>query len=299
MIEGYLVKYKGYFWVIKGCEHFDDYVIAYPRYEITTRVRIKNTSVALEIAKKLGVVKYNDCLKLEVPLLKRDEIEDVLNPFNKELWPQLPREIDLVLGDLSSNELKDVGLTGSYLVSTILKDIKPRDVDLIIRDINVGFKVYKKLRELREKGISTPLEEPNEFEGCDPETRITLLKNRVLEGVIGNTVYSIRILSCRESTKPICVESYEFFSGELTIIRDLSPLIMPYVYVAESNLGGILVKSLRMRFSEIPVGIKLLVSNCRLERCSNGSIYISLDKCTVRAFSTNDHHSPSKLIVIQ
>ncbi len=286
MIEGYLVKYRGYFWVVKGCEHFDDYVIAYPRYEISSQVRIKSTSVALHIAKRLGVVKYDECLKLEIPLLKRDEIEDVLDPFKREMWPQLPREVNVVLGDLNSNELRDIGLTGSYLVSTVLKSIKPRDVDLIIRDVNVGFKVYRKLRELREKGDSKPLEKPEEFEGCDPETRAILSKSRVLEGVIGDMVYSIRVLSCRESLKPICVESYELFSGELIIAEDVSSLVMPYMYIAESKLGRILVRSLRMRYSEIPVGTRLLISNCRVEKCSDSSTRISLDECTVKLLST-------------
>jgi|GEM_PF-876338 len=286
MIEGYLVKYKNYFWVVKGCEHFDNYIIAYPRYDIINQVKIKSTSRALDIARKLGVLRYNECLKLEVPLLRRDEIEDVLNPFNRDLWPELPREVDLILGDLDSNELRDVGLTGSYLVSTILENIKPRDVDLVIRDVNVGFKVYKKLRELRERGSNKPLEEPEEFEGCDPETRTMLLKSRVLEGVIGDIIYSIRILSCRESFKPICVESYGFYSGELIIVEDISPLIMPYTYIAESKLGKILVKSLRMRYSEIPVGTRLIVSNCRIEKCIDGSTGISLDECTVKLLST-------------
>jgi len=284
MIEGYIVKYSDYFWVVKGCEHFDDYVIVYPRYDITRQLKIKSTSEALSIAKSLGVVKYNECLKLEVPMLKMSEIEYVLDPFNKELWPRLPREVELIIEDLSSSELCEVGLTGSYLVSALLKNIKPRDVDLVIRDIDVGFKIYSKLRELRERGITRPLGEPGEFEGTDLETRIALLKSRVLEGVIGDVVYSIRILSCRESIKPICVESFDYFSGELIIVEDVSSFVMPYTYIAESKLGRVLVRSLRMRYSEIPVGSRLVVSNCRLERRADREACISLDECTVKLF---------------
>ena len=282
MIEGYIVKYSGYLWIVKGCEHFDDYLIAYPRYDITNQLKIKSTSEALSIARNLGVIKYNECLKLEVPMLRKSEIEYVLDPFNKELWPRLPREVELIIEDLSSSELREVGLTGSYLVSVFLKNIKPRDVDLVIKDVNVGLKVYNKLREMRERGITKPLEKPGEFEGTDLETRIALLKSRVLEGVIGDVIYSIRILSCRESVKPICVESFEYFSGELVIVEGVSSFVMPYTYIAESKIGKVLVRSLRMRFSEIPVGSRLIVSNCRLERHADHKIRISLDECTVK-----------------
>jgi hypothetical protein len=286
MIEGYLIKFRNYLWVVKGCEHFDDYVIAYPRYDIINHSKIKSLSRALDIARRFGVLRYNECLKLEVPLLRRDEVEEVFDPFNREFWPKLPQEVDLILGGLKPGELSEVGLTGSYLVSVLLDGIKPRDVDLIVRGRVVGSKVYRRLKELREGGVSRPLEVVDEFEGCDPKTRATLLRNRVLEGVIGTTVYSIRIVSCRESVRPTCVEGYEFFSGELVIVEDISSYIMPYTYVAECDFGRVLVRSLRMRYSEIPVGTKLLVLNCRLEKYSDGSECISLDSCYTSISST-------------
>jgi hypothetical protein len=41
-----------------------------------------------------------------------------------------------------------------------------------------------------------------------------------------------------------------------------------------------------MRYSEIPVGTRLIVSNCRIEKCIDGSTGISLDECTVKLLST-------------
>jgi len=285
MIEGYLIKYRNYLWVVKGCEHFNDYVIAYPRYDIVNQLKIKSMDRALSIARKLEVMRYSDCLKLEVPLLRRDEVEEVLNPFNRGLWPDLPQEVNLILEGLNPNELGEVGLTGSYLISTLLKGIKPRDVDLIIKDVGVGFKVYEKLKEFRWKGITKPLEGIDEFEGCDLKTRVMLLRSRVLEGVIGNTVYSVRVLSCKEDVRPTCVEDYELFSGELTIVESVSSYVMPYTYIAESSLGRVLVRSLRMRYSEIPIGVRLLVSDCRLEKYFNNLTCINLDTCYASIYS--------------
>jgi hypothetical protein len=278
MIEGYMFKYKGYLWVVKGCEHYDEQVIAFPRYDLINQTKIKDTCKALSIAVELGVVKYDECLKMNIPAVRRDEIEYVLNPFDRGKWPPLPREILGILEALSPSELEDVGLTGSYLASTVLSSIEPRDVDLIIRGKNTGFKVYRILKDLRDRGVAKPLQGIGEYEGTNLETRIKLLQNRVLEGVINDTVYSIRVVSCIESVKPTCLEKVELFNGELVIAEEVSPLVMPYTYIAvSSDLGRILIRSLRMRFSEIPVGTKLFVSNCRLEHDVNGSTYISLD----------------------
>lgn len=285
MIEGFLIKYENYLWIVKGCEHFDEYFIAYPRYDVVNQVKIKNMKKALDIASKLGVLKYNECLKLEVPLINKRDIEYVLDPFNKKYWPPLPEEITAVLENLEPSEICEVGLTGSYLASSILRNIKPRDIDLVIRDISVGLKVYNVLRDLRQKGISKPLDITEDFEGTDPDTRIKLLQNRVLEGVLNNVVYSIRILSCKENKKPTCIDHARLFSGELVIVKDVSSMVMPYIYIAEnSEIGKIMVKSLRMRYSEIPVGTELLVSNCRLEQYSSGEKVISLDNrdCNVK-----------------
>ncbi|MEM0002141.1 MAG: hypothetical protein QXM43_05780 [Desulfurococcaceae archaeon] len=285
MIEGFLIKYGNYLWIVKGCEHFDEYLIAYPRYDVVNQVKIKNMNKAIDIASKLGVLRYNECLKLEVPLINKGNIEYALDPFSKEHWPQLPEEITAILENLEPSELREVGLTGSYLASSILRNIKPRDVDLVIRDINVGLKIYNVLRDLRRKGVSRPLDATEDFEGTEPGTRIKLLQNRVLEGVLNNVVYSIRILSCKENRKPTCIDHAEFFSGELVIVEDVSSMVMPYIYIAEnSEIGEIMVKSLRMRYSEIPVGAKLLVSNCRLEQYSSGEKAISLDnrECSVK-----------------
>jgi hypothetical protein len=285
MIEGYLVKYGGYLWLVKGCEHFDEYLIAYPRYDATNQVKIKDTDRALGVARKLGVVRYDECLKLEVPLVRKDEIEEVLDPFYRESWPQLPREISEILDGLDPGELGEVGLTGSYLASVMLRNIKPRDVDLVIKDEGVGFKIYRKLRDLRERGVAKPLSVIEEHEGTDRETRVKLLRDRVLEGVLGNIVYSIRIVSCKRSAEPVCLENAELLSDELVIVEEVSPIVMPYIYIATSSkLGRIPVRSLRMRYSEVPVGTKLMVSNCRLERYADGSACVSLDgrECVVK-----------------
>jgi len=285
MIEGYLVKYKGYLWMIKGCEHFNEYIIAYPRYNISKGIKIKSLDEALRIATKLGVVKYNNCLKLKIPLLPRAKIEYVLDPFNRDHWPHLPEKVMALLNKLGLINSNDVGLTGSYLASAIIRNLKPRDLDLIIRDKNIGIRLYKLLRYLRSEGISRSLDNIEDFEGSNQRTRLELLRYRVLEGILDNTIYSIRIVSCRESKEPQCIEKVNLLNDEIVIIEQISPYIMPYTYLSESSaLGKVVVRSLRMRYSEIPTGTKLLINNCRVEQYEDGTLNICLDnrECIVK-----------------
>ena len=285
MIEGYLVKYGDYLWMVKGCEHFDEYIIAYPRYDVSKGIKIKSLDEALSIATKLGVAKYNECLKMKIPLLSRAKIEYVLDPFNKEHWPRLPKKIMKLLNQLDLINSNDVGLTGSYLASTIIKNLKPRDLDLIIKDKSTGIRLYELLKYLRSKGISKPMNIIEDFEGGDQRTRLKLLRYRVLEGILDDIIYSIRIVSCKESRKPHCIEKVNLLNDEIIIIEQISPFIMPYTYLGKSKvLGEVVIRSLRMRYSEIPIGTKLLVNSCRVEYYENGTLNVCLDnrECIVK-----------------
>ncbi len=285
IIEGYLVAYGPYLWMVKGCEHPRNYFIAYPRYSRLDGSKIKDPARWYAIAKDLGVLKYFDCLKMEVPLIPRDSIKFVLDPFDKKSWPSLPNNVMNFLNSINAFNSEVIGLTGSYLVSKILP-LKPRDLDLIIKDKNEGLRIYNELLNLRGKGLIKPYVESMDFDGTDPRSRNELLRYRILEGVFNNDlVYSIRVLSCIKNREPICIKRVEYYSGKISIAKALSPFIMPYEYEAiTEDLNKILVRSQRMRFSEMPTDIDLLVSNCRLEYYENDNVYLSLDNpgCTVK-----------------
>ncbi|RLG80521.1 MAG: hypothetical protein DRO13_03545 [Thermoprotei archaeon] len=285
LIEGYVVLYKWYLWMVKGCEHPEDGVIAYPRYSVRTGSRIKDLRRAMEYAEKLGVIRYYECLKESLPILPLNSIELVLDPFNRTQWPRLPNSTVKFLENLGIAEHEDVGLTGSYLASTVITGIKPRDIDIIIRNRDLGETLYEKLKLLRASGVAKPVGVVDEFYGTDPGSRLKLLRHRVLEGVFNGIIYSIRILSCKERAKPRCIKKAKLVTDQLTIVEHISPYVMPYTYIAEGEeLGTVNVRSLRMRYSEIPLHTRLSIANCRLEYYMDGGYSLSLDnrECRVR-----------------
>ncbi len=288
VVEGYIILYKDILWMVKGCEHPTDGFIAYPRY-FKNGDKIKDPVRGIEIARELGFTRYIDGLKMEVPVISRTHVDLILDPFSKALWTLLPKNVSEFLSEINAFDSDDIGLTGSYLVSHMVP-VKPRDLDLIIRGEREGLRVYNVLRDLREKGLAKPYIESKDFSGTDAITRNELLKHRILEGVFKDElVYSIRILSCTQNTEINPILRVDYYSGTIKIQKALSPFIMPYVYEALSNKGIMLVKSQRMRFSEISIGMEFLLSSCRIEYYDSGSVFISLDnpecKVTLVGFS--------------
>jgi len=282
IVEGYIVAYGPYLWVVKGCEHPKGFFIAYPRYSRRDSLKVKDPLLGLSMAKKLGLTRYIDCLKMEVPLIPRNKIEFVLDPFNRDQWPSLPDNVLLFLNSLDIMNSK-IGVAGSYLVSRFLS-VKPRDLDLIIKGEDCGLKVHNKLIDVRNRGLTRPYMESEDFGGTDPQTRNALLRHRILEGVFNNLVYSIRVISCLKNEELKCISKIEHYTGEVLIIKALSSFVMPYLYNAVlKDYGEIFVRSQRMRFSEIPEGTRFFVRNCRIEYYEDGEIYLSLDnpECAV------------------
>ncbi|GAB6944321.1 hypothetical protein [Vulcanisaeta sp. JCM 14467] len=288
VIEGYVLLHRDTLWMVKGCEHPINGFIAYPRY-FKDGSKVKDPIHGLDIARRLGLVKYIDGLKMEVPVIPRYAIDSILDPFNRSLWPSLPNIINEFLNEIGALNSEDVGLTGSYLVSSLVS-IKPRDLDLIIRDVREGLRIYDVLKDLREDGITEHHIESKDFSGTDPITRNELLRRRVLEGVYRDKlVYSIRVVSCKQNTEIRPISYISYYTGKVRITQALSPIIMPYIYEALGSGGAVLIKSQRMRFSEIPVNTELFLSSCRVERYVSGETYLSLDnpECKVSIVDIN------------
>ena len=276
VIEGFVLLHGDILWMVKGCEHPDDGFIAYPRY-FKDGSKVKDPVHGLSIARRLGLIKYIDDLKMEVPVIPRYAIDGILNPFNRSLWPPLLGIINEFLSEIGALDSGNVGLTGSYLVSGVVP-VKPRDLDLVIKDVQEGLRVYNVLKDLREDGVTKSYVESEDFGGTDPITRNELLRHRILEGIYrGKLVYSIRVLSCKQNTELRPISYISYYTGRVRITQAISPIAMPYTYEALGDGGAVLIRSQRMRFSEIPVGAELFLYNCRVERYLSGETYLSLD----------------------
>jgi len=268
--------------MVKGCRHPEGSIVAYPRYKPGSGVKLKSLSESVRVAEKLGYLRFDSCLKTWLPMIPEDEIDHVLDPYSSEASGKLFgsfRELFNLLRDVASGR---VGVTGSFLASNLIPQLRPRDLDVVVDGIEAGYPVYRVLKELRMMGLTSPasLDVVGEHEGSDAMTREVLLSVRVLEGIYrGEAPYSVRILGC-DVVEDACVEGVEDFSGRLRIVEGMRPISMPYIYRAAE---GVLIVSYRMRFSEIPEGAVLHVDRCRLEEWNNGFRVVSLDtpSCSV------------------
>lgn len=245
MIEGYMLKYKGAIWSVKGCFHPDGYAVAIPR--VYNGVKIKKMNEALELVRKKfeDLMKYVPELGFEVPLVPLKDSE-VLDPFKKTVK-------DKIVSKFLSYFNGKVGVTGSLLYSD-----RYNDIDLLSLDETH----YEILKNLRNEGITKELSYSNEdeVEILSKEDFEFLKKKRFLEGIFEDIPYTFKIVKCLDFGIVISKES---FTGIVRITKAEKPYSLPVMYL--TNLGFYLT-SFRTRFTELKEGITLYVKGTLLKR---------------------------------
>lgn len=244
--EGYFVEYKGIIWAVKGCFHPEGYVVALPRK--IDNLKVKKFSEGMEIVKKRfpSLLKFIKEIGFEVPLIPLEESR-ILDPFAVKIEN---KEINEFL-----SHFKNIGITGSMLYEGI-----GNDVDLI----SFNGENYTILRELRNKGITSPLFHtvPEEIEILNVEDFRSLKRDRVLEGIYKNKFpYTFKIVECEDFGEVI---SQEEFSGIISIDRAIKPYTIPVKYLDEKR--NLIITSFRVRFTELKNGMKLYVKGKLLHR---------------------------------
>ncbi|QKR00334.1 hypothetical protein GWK48_08050 [Metallosphaera tengchongensis] len=243
IFEGFMVVHKGVTWSVKGCYHPEGFAVAMPRY-VDGR-KIKTLKEGLEFVRS----RFPEYLKLvkeigfQVPLVPLKE-SVVLNPFLVSLEGTVNKFKSL---------FKNTGVTGSYLYLG-----KGHDMDLVSTDVgNVEI-----LKELRRKGVTSPLEEVNEteLESLPKEDFQQLKRRRITEGIFMGVPYTFKIVECESFGEVTKVEN---FKDTVKIIRVTKPYSLPVKYYTDV---GVTITSFRTRFTELPPGTKLRVKGLLLHR---------------------------------
>jgi len=214
--EGFIALFKGYLWMVKGCRRPEGSIVAYPRYKPGAGVKLKSLSESVRVAEKLGYLKFDSCLKTWLPMIPEDEVDHILDPYGSEASKNLFGSFRELFNLLRDTAPGSVGVTGSFLASNLIPQLRPRDLDVVVDGVEAGYPVYRVLKELRMMGLTSPasLDIVGEHESSDTRTREVLLSVRVLEGVYrGEAPYSVRILGC-DVVEDVCVERVEDFSGK-------------------------------------------------------------------------------------
>ncbi|MEM3305538.1 MAG: hypothetical protein QXK68_01810 [Saccharolobus sp.] len=242
VIEGYFLKYKDVIWAVKGCYHPEGYAVALPR--LFNNIKIKTFNLALEIVRQKysDLIRYVEEIGFEVPLVPLKE-SLILDPFSVE-----PQDETLIKFKKIFNN--KIGITGSYLYEG-----KGKDMDFL----SFEREHYSILKELREKGITRPIEkiEESEVEILDMSDFKKLKAKRVLEGLFENKEYTFKIVECEEFGKVIDKKD---FKGIVKVIDTIKPFSIPVKYLGLDKEGNkYILTSFRTRFTEIPLNTVLYI----------------------------------------
>jgi len=194
----------GSLWVVKGCYHLDDGVVALPR--LINGFKVKNYIRSLDLISRYfpHYLRFVYELGRVVPLVPPYDIADVLSPIEatRKLLrsygdkPLVKVAYDL-LQMLRSGCGCDAGFSGSLAGGYFTEG---SDIDIVVYSNTA--KCYELLLKLREEGFIRPMDpQTSEYEflmvseGGD-KTILKPMQRRVLQGVFRGFRYTIRLVNC-------------------------------------------------------------------------------------------------------
>ncbi|MGC8679196.1 MAG: hypothetical protein ACP5TH_05305 [Fervidicoccaceae archaeon] len=149
MIEGFIGRYGGAYWIVRSIYNVDNRVLALPRYvwRDGKLLTIKEPEESIEIAELAGedIVSYSECFGRRVPLLKKESFEEVLDPrFGPFNLRGRVGGVAVELVELLRNETgsENVGITGGLLLGK-----QTEDIDLIIYGKDTCETAYEMLKK--------------------------------------------------------------------------------------------------------------------------------------------------------
>lgn len=251
-MEGELYIYNGAIWVVKGYQHPEGFIIAYPKYLIEhfPPRKMPNWLKEKYIIKEF----YWDCINATVPVI----------PLSKSMYLGTrlfgkARELAKLINEYANIDLgEDVYFTGSASLGL------NGDIDLVFYGNNVSWKVYNSLMALREAGVLKPLslsellEEHKKNPWVSFSDYVALRSGSILQGSLMNIRYSIRLVPY-EHGYGTCIDRVTEVREEflkVKIVEALSPYTTPAMYrvIVEQYNYEALLSSFKILFTELKPG---------------------------------------------
>ena len=280
-----LQLFDGSIWVVKGSYHPPGRVIAFPR--LVDGRKVKRIGEALNIIQRYysHFLTYVDFIGRYVPAVPKSFIKKHF----RALSTGCPEKND----DISSlcNELLEIlsskcglkcGVTGSLLYGEYTAY---SDIDLVCID-RAG--AYECLRKLRKNEILKRFSHSDfitEFadvsEGLSFNDHLRLILSRVTQGVFKSRRYTLRIINSNREQAVLGPYSFSYYS-EVIVRVTSSDYRTPSIYNVDIIKPYITAKkvfmvSFRVRYTEIPKGTILLVTNALFALRYDDVAVISLD----------------------
>ncbi|RLG82956.1 MAG: hypothetical protein DRO40_06225 [Thermoprotei archaeon] len=286
-LEGEPLLYNGWIWIVKGVQHPDGYVVAYPRYCVECIPPRK--LFRMESLRKIKYYRW-DCIGLELPVVPKKDVK----PFFIKSRSRVMEFMDLII-DLSGIDRDDVLLTGSLLIGY---DPIYSDIDLVFYGESIVNRVYDVLRYLRESGVTSSLGpsglliEYDKHRDLSFDQYIMLRRNSLLQGYYMKKYrYTIRLVPYDHGYNE-CIDRVvwsDYRDLTIKVIEPIKPYTTPALYrvkIIDSSLDKDLayMVSFRIRYTELDTGV-LLHGVFRIEKhLRDENYYIIPDHSSVKIF---------------
>jgi len=260
-LEGEVVQYRGVAYIVKGYQHPEGFLVAYPRYSLLTRTPLRHMALSY-----ITEYEYWDCVKHKVPLVPLEKIQLLATKLEDYVLSAVRTLIYML--NVSENR---VYVTGSSL---ILGD--SNDVDVVLYGVDNSF--VETLRSLVEKGLLKRSDHLLVSEYMRKHSSnfalheyLALKKNTLLHLTLGDLHINLKLLKLERGHQS-CVDpvyEYSYYTGLVEILRPLNPHILPARYSANYRGKEVLVESLRELYAELTPGV-YYAEGARLEVRKNG-----------------------------
>ncbi len=274
-IEGDIVALSdGSIWIVKGCIHPPEGVVAIPRFVGGRRVKRAGESLAITRRFYRHYIRFVKEIGCEVPVLPWVDVKLYVSAYDRTLsiirkaerGPEhVRRAVELI------RLLKDAcgltcWLTGSALGLYPSSSRSP-DVDLLCFDSADALSCLKRLRAEGLLRNLTPKSFLNEAfsvgEILHPNLLTLLATRRVTQGVFKGVKYTLRLVNCRRVERASGPYEITLLLNGTAILLRSGDYRFPAIYEAEllHPMAGVrkaLLLTHRVRLTELPAGTVVL-----------------------------------------
>jgi len=263
-------------WIVKGCFHPIGYIIAVPRIINGRKVKKLKDMYKIITRYYTHFLRYIPELGLKAPLVPRKFVRTFYHALSTKSVKGLNKLHDIcreLLDIIEGSCNTECGITGSLLGGYY---IDSSDIDLICLDRP---KLYDCLLKLRSEGVLLPLTEEvfsseliEVSEGLDTKTHLKLITHKVLQGIYKGYRYTLRVINCSRLNNYLGPYDYVLRVPKAILKVVTTDYRTPSIFIVDiiklplgeytiRNRGKSLCISHRLRYTEIPVGALMMVSN--------------------------------------